>query len=206
MNRREIIKAGLFSIGGAGLAPALIRPAAAQADAGWSTLFDGTNLENWSPIGTANWKLVDGALVADNGNGLMVSKNDYGDFSLRVEFWIEAKTNSGVYIRCTDPNSVSGKTAYEVNIWDTRPVQKYGTGAIVDIGAVDPMPHAADKWNVYEITAKGDTFNVVLNGQKTVVDAHADKFAKGRIALQHGKGVTDESGIVKFRKIQIKSL
>ena len=206
MNRREIIKAGLFSIGGAGLAPALIRPAAAQADAGWSTLFDGTNLENWSPIGTANWKLVDGALVADNGNGLMVSKNDYGDFSLRVEFWIEAKTNSGVYIRCTDPNSVSGKTAYEVNICDTRPVQKYGTGAIVDIGAVDPMPHAADKWNVYEITAKGDTFNVVLNGQKTVVDAHADKFAKGRIALQHGKGVTDESGIVKFRKVQIKSL
>ena len=206
MNRREIIKAGLFSIGGAGLAPALIRPAAAQADAGWTTLFDGANLDNWSPIGTTNWKLVDGSLVADNGNGFMVSKNDYGDFSLRVEFWIEAKTNSGVFIRCTDPNSVSGKTAYEVNIWDMRPVQKYGTGAIVDIGAVDPMPHAADKWNVYEIMAKGDTFNVVLNGQKTVVDAHADKFAKGRIALQHGKGVTDESGIVKFRKVQIKPL
>ena len=69
MNRREIINAGLFSIGGAGLAPALIRPAAAQADAGWTTLFDGINLDNWSPIGTANWKLVDGALVADNGNG-----------------------------------------------------------------------------------------------------------------------------------------
>jgi hypothetical protein len=136
----------------------------------------------------------------------MVSKSDYGDFSLRVEFWIEAKTNSGVFIRCTDSNSVSGKTAYEVNLWDTRPEQKYGTGAIVDIGAVDPMPHAADKWNVYEIMAKGNTFNVALNGQKTVVDAHADKFAKGRIALQHGKGVTDESGIVKFRKVQIKAL
>jgi hypothetical protein len=206
MNRREIIKAGLFSIGGAALAPALIRPAAAQADAGWTTLFDGTNLDNWSPIGTANWKLADGALVADNGNGFMVSKSDYGDFSLRVEFWIEAKTNSGVFIRCTDPNSVSGKTAYEVNLWDTRPEPKYGTGAIVDVGAVDPMPHAADKWNLFEIMAKGDTFNVTLNGQKTVVDAHSDKFAKGRIALQHGKGVTDESGIVKFRKVQIKAL
>ncbi len=136
----------------------------------------------------------------------MVSKNDYGDFDLRVEFWIEAKTNSGVFIRCTDPTSISGKTAYEVNIWDTRPVQKYGTGAIVDIAAVDPMPTAGGKWNVYEIIAKGDTFNVILNGQKTVNDAKSDKFAKGRIALQHGKGATDESGIVKFRKVEIKPL
>jgi hypothetical protein len=206
MKRRDVLKAGLFSIGTASLGLTRIGSAAAQADAGWTTLFDGTNLDNWSPIGTANWKLVDGALVADNGNGFMVSKNDYGDFSLRAEFWIEAKTNSGIFIRCTDPNSVSGKTSYEVNIWDTRPEQKYGTGAIVDVGAVDPMPHAADKWNVYEITAKGDTFNVALNGQKTVVDAHSDKFAKGRIALQHGKGVTDESGIVKFRKVQIKAI
>ena len=206
MKRRDLLKAGLFSIGSAGLALARVNSAAAQADAGWTTLFDGTDLDNWSPIGTANWKLADSALVADNGNGFMVSKNDYGDFSLRVEFWIEAKTNSGVFIRCTDPNSVTGKTAYEVNIWDTRPDPKYGTGAIVDVGAVDPMPHAADKWNVYEIMGKGDTFNVTLNGEKTVVNAHSDKFAKGRIALQHGKGVTDESGIVKFRKVQIKAL
>jgi hypothetical protein len=206
MKRRDVLKAGLFSIGGAGLALAGVNIAAAQADAGWVTLFDGSNLDNWSSIGTANWKLADGALVADNGNGCMVSKADYGDFSLRAEFWVEAKTNSGVFIRCTDPNEVSSKTAYEVNIWDTRPETNYGTGAIVGIGAVDPMPHAADKWNVYEITAKGDTFTVVLNGQKTVDGAKSDKFAKGRIALQHAKGLTDESGIAKFRKLQIKML
>ncbi len=206
MKRRDVLKAGLFSIGTAALALARIGAAAAQADAGWVTLLDGSNLDNWSPIGTANWKLADGALVADNGNGFMVSKSDYGDFSLRVEFWVEAKTNSGVFIRCTNPNEVTGNTSYEVNIWDTRPEQKYGTGAIVGLGAVDPMPHAADKWNVYEITAKGDTFTVVLNGQKTVDGAKSDKFAKGRIALQHGKGATDESGIVKFRKVQIKTL
>lgn len=206
MKRRDMLKAGLFSMGSAGLALTRINGATAQADAGWTTLFDGTNLDNWSPIGAANWKLVDGALVADNGNGYMVSKNDYSDFSLRVEFWIEAKTNSGVFIRCTDPNSVSSKTAYEVNIWDTRPDQKYGTAAITGVSAVDPMPHAADKWSVFEIMAKGDTLNVALNGQKTVVDAHSDKFTKGRIALQHAKGVIDESGIVKFRKVQIKAL
>jgi hypothetical protein len=182
------------------------RQAVAQANAGWVTLFDGKTMNNWNQIGTANWKVEDGALVADNGNGFLVSKDVYTDFELRVEFWIEDKTNSGVFIRCTDPNSVTGKTAYEVNIWDTRPEPKYGTGAIVDVAAVDPMPHAGGKWNVYEITAKGNTFTVVLNGQKTVDGAKAEKFATGRIALQHGKGVSDESGVVKFRKVEIKPL
>ena len=108
--------------------------------------------------------------------------------------------------RCTNPNSVSGKTSYEVNLWDARPEQKYGTGAIVDVAAVDPMPHAGGKWNVYEITAQGNSFTVALNGQKTVDNATDAKFASGRIALQHGKGATDESGVVKFRKVEIKPL
>jgi Domain of Unknown Function (DUF1080) len=181
--------------------------AAAENHSGWVVLFDGNNLDNWSPIGTANWKLdEDGIVMADSGNGFLVSKNSYKDFELRVEFWLEPRTNSGVFIRCTDPNSVSGKTSYEVNIWDTRPVQKYGTGAIVDVAAVDPMPHAGGKWNVYDITAKGDTFTVILNGQKTVDGAKADKFAAGRIALQHGMGASDDKGVVKFRKVEIKPL
>jgi hypothetical protein len=196
----------ILVISGFGLIAHTVNEAVAQSSSGWTTLFDGKDLSNWNPIGTANWKLEEDGVVADNGNGFLVSKEDYTDFDLKVEFWMEAKTNSGVFIRCTDPNSVTGKTAYEVNLWDTRPEEKYGTGAIVDVAAVDPMPHAAGQWNVYEIIAKGDTFTVILNGQKTVDGAHASKFAKGRIALQHGKGVTDETGIVKFRKVEIKPL
>jgi hypothetical protein len=206
MKRWSIIVAAAFVIAASCLVARHGNEAAAQGNSGWITLFDGETLNNWNRIGTANWRLEDGAMVADSGNGFLVSKSDYADFDLRVEFWIEAKTNSGVFIRCTDPTSVTGKTAYEVNIWDTRPEQKYGTGAIVDVGAVDPMPHAAGRWNVYEIIAKGDTFTVILNGQKTVDGAKSEKFAKGRIALQHGKGVTDETGIVKFRKVEIKPL
>jgi hypothetical protein len=206
MKRWLAIIAALSAIAAFGVMRAQFDGATAQADAGWVTLFDGKSLDNWTPIGTANWKLEDGAVVADNGNGFLVSKNDYGDFDLRVEFFMEEKTNSGVFIRCTDPNSVSGKTSYEVNLWDTRPDPSYGTGAIVEVAKVDPMPHAAGKWSTYEIIAKGNTFTVILNGQKTVSDAHSDKFAKGRIALQHGKGVTDESGVVKFRKVEIKPL
>ncbi|HZL61016.1 MAG TPA: DUF1080 domain-containing protein, partial [Pseudolabrys sp.] len=89
--------------------------------AGWVTLFDGKNLDNWNQIGTANWKLEDGAAVADKGNGFLVSKNSYSDFQLRAEFWIDDVANSGIFIRCTDPEKVGSKTAYEVNIWDARP-------------------------------------------------------------------------------------
>ena len=99
-----------------------------------------------------------------------------------------------------------------MNIWDARPDPSYGTGAIVNVAKVDPMPHAAGKWNTYEITAKGSSFTVVLNGQKTVDGAQDSKFAKGRIALQHGLGVKDangvpnDKGVVKFRKVEIKAL
>jgi hypothetical protein len=185
---------------------------ASSQGAGWVTLLEGKSLDGWDQIGDANWRVADGAIVADKGNGFLVSKNAYGDFELRVEFWVEDDTNSGIFIRCTDSAKVTADNAYEVNIWDKRPDPSYGTGAIVNIAKVDPMPKAAGKWNVYEITAKGDTFIVMLNGQKTVDGAKDAKHASGRIALQHGlgnkddKGVANDKGIVKFRKVEIKPL
>jgi Domain of Unknown Function (DUF1080) len=184
----------------------------ASADAGWITLFDGKNLDNFDKIGNANWRIEDGAVVADKGNGFLVSKKAYTDYQIRAEFWVDSDVNSGIFIRCTDPDKIGSASAYEVNIWDARPDPTYGTGAIVNVGKVDPMPKAAGKWNVYEITAKGSTFTVTLNGQKTVDGAQDAKFATGRIALQHGlglkddKGVESDKGLVKFRKVEIKPL
>ena len=181
--------------------------AVGQADAGWVALFDGKNLDNWNRIGDANWRIEDGAIVADKGKGFLVSKNSYADFQIRAEFWVSDDANSGVFIRCTDPNDVTGKTAYEVNIFDQRPEAEYGTGAIPGVAKVVPMPKAGGKWNVYEIMAKGSKFTVILNGQKTVDGATDSKFVSGRIALQHFPGVADnDKGVVKFRKVEIKPL
>jgi hypothetical protein len=136
----------------------------------------------------------------------LVSKSSYGDFELRAEFWADEDANSGIFIRCTNPEKVGSDTAYEVNIFDKRPEPAYGTGAIVNVAKVDPMPKAADKWNVYEITARGPEFTVVLNGQKTVDRVKNDKFANGRVALQYGAGVVKDKGVVKFRKVEIRPL
>ena len=174
-----------------------------QGDAGWVTLLDGSNpktLDNWNRIGDANWRAEDGAIVADKGKGgHLVSKNSYKDFQIRAEFWTDEEANSGIFIRCDQRDKIDSKICYEVNIFDKRPDPTYGTGAIVDVAKVDPMPKAAGKWNTYEITAQGPHFIVVLNGQKTA-DAQDSKHASGPIALQYG------SGVVKFRKVQIKPL
>jgi Domain of Unknown Function (DUF1080) len=206
MKRRSAI--ALFALGFA----ALSYSPQASSESGWVSLFDGKSMDNFNKIGDANWRIEDGMIVADRGNGFLITKNEYTDYEIKAEFWVEPDSNSGVFIRCTDPNKVGADNCYEVNIWDARPDPSYGTGAIVNVAKVDPMPYAAGKWNTYDITAKGSTFTVVLNGQKTVDGAQDAKLASGRVALQHGLGVKDangvanDKGIVKFRKVEIKPL
>ena len=177
--------------------------AASGESDGWITLLNSTNKGEWSEVGKANWDMKDGALVADKLDGkdlsYLVSKNSYKDFEIRAEFWVDDAANSGIFIRCDQSDKIDSKICYEVNIFDKRPDLTYGTGAIVDVAKVDPMPKAAGKWNTYEITAKGPHLTVVLNGQKTA-DVDDSKHLSGPFALQYG------SGVVKFRKVQIKPL
>jgi len=170
-----------------------------QAKVGMMTLFDGKNLNNWNPIGNANWRLMDKVVQADKGTGFLVSKNSYKDFEIKAEFWVDEEANSGIFLRCSDPKNVTAMNAYEVNIFDKRPDPTYGTGAIVDVAKPLTMIKAAGRWNTYDITAKGSHFTVILNGTKTV-DVDDTKHAEGPVALQYG------AGVVKFRKVQIKPL
>ncbi len=167
--------------------------------AGWVTLLDGTNLNGWTGIGNANWRLSEGNAQAELGTGFLVSKASYKDFQLYAEFWVDDVANSGIFIRCADPKVITADNSYEVNIFDTRPDPSYGTGAIVNFAKIANMPKAGGRWNTYEITAKGSQFTVVLNGQPTV-QLTDSKFANGPIALQAA------GGVVKFRKVMIKAL
>jgi hypothetical protein len=164
---------------------------------GWTTLIDGEKgMENFNRVGTTNWAVVDGVLQADKRTSKTPA---YLDFEIRVEFWASHDANSGIFMRCQNPNVITDKSCYEANIFDQRKDPTYGTGAIVHLAAVSPMPKAGGKWNTYEITVKGDHLVLVLNGVKTVELRHS-AFASGPIALQHG------SGVIKFRKVQIKPL
>jgi hypothetical protein len=182
----------------AGLAAALATPAWARAKA--KALFNRRNLDGWTRLGDANWSVEGGVLSADRGAiSFLVSDEAFADFDLAAEFWVSAEANSGIFIRCTDPRQVTAANAYEVNIFDTRPDPTYGTGAIVNVAKVDPMPKAGGRWNRMRIIARGDRFTVVLNGRTTVRDAHDGAHREGRIALQSG------AGVVKFRKVEIRA-
>jgi len=204
MKRLSVIIAGLlvigFSVFGCSLMPG-------QSDAGWTTLVDGTaGLDNWNRIGDANWRAEGGAIVADKGKGgFLVTKNSYKDFQIRAEFWADHNTNSGIWIRLTDLQKFTTKNSYEVNIYDQRPEPKYGTGAIVDVATVSPMPKAGGKWNVYEITARGSQITVVLNGQQTV-EVRDAQLPQGPFALQFGNHGKEPGGAIKWRKVQIRPL
>lgn len=160
------------------------------------TLFDGKSLDGWRKVGDANWHIVDNYVEANSGTGFLVTSGAYGNFHLTAEFWTDADANSGIFLRCSDPNKIGADNAYEVNIFDKRPDPKYRTGAIVNVAS--PLAHidAAGKWNTFEITAEGSHLVVRLNGTLTV-DAMDSKFASGPIALQYG------AGLVRFRNVKI---
>jgi len=203
MTRRSTFAFVFALLGLAGVA--LSTPSLAQTG-GWVVLFDGKTLDHWTPIGDANWRLADGAVVADQGEGFLVSKESYANFEIHAEFWVSDDANSGIFIRCEDPKSVTGKTAYEVNIFDQRPDPSYATGAIVGVAKSATVIKAGGKWNTYDIVARGDHFTITINGVKTVADGVDATHKAGHIALQYGKGVPGSKGVVKFRKVEIKTL
>jgi hypothetical protein len=170
----------------------------------WVSLFDGNTIgDNWTRVGETNWRIEDKAIVADKRTSktpaYLVSRHHYRDFEMRVEFWASHDANSGIFMRCANPAVITDKDCYEANIFDQRPDPSYGTGAIVHVATVAPMPKAGGKWNTFVITFQGPRLIVVMNGV-TTVDVQDNKLLSGPVALQHG------AGVIKFRKVEIRDL
>jgi hypothetical protein len=203
----------LSTITAALLAAALTLFGCAHMDGGgaWTTLVDGEKgLENFNRIGDANWRAEGGAIVADKGKGgHLVSKKSYKNFQIRAEFWADRNTNSGIFIRASDPQKIDGGNAYEANIYDQRPGQEYATGGMPNFGRI-PVPNppeykAGGKWNTYVITAKDTHLIVELNGIQTV-NLYDSKYASGPFSLQFGNLGKQPGGAIKWRKVQVREL
>lgn len=186
-------------------AAAALAGCAGSGSSGWQTLVDnGKGLENFDRFRVANWQVKDDAIFADSGGkepAYLVTRRSYSDFEIRVEFWASHDANSGIFVRCQDPKNIGDENCYEANIFDQRPDPSQGTGGIVKVASLQtPYPQAGGKWNVMEMTARGDRLTVVFNGQQTVDVIAKRNHHSGPIALQWGRGV------IKFRKVQIREL
>ena len=184
-----LLVAGFFAVHSQGVS--------AQED--FTTLFDGSNLDAFNPIGDANWEIVGDVVQADSGSGFLVTKESYSDFHLTLDFWVDEPANSGIFVRCADATSVNDRNSYEVNIYDTRADQTYRTGGIVHIAAPSSVVMTGGRWNSYDIRVEGSRILVTLNGLH-MVDVEDTQFADGPIALQYGLGV------VKFRNVRVREL
>jgi hypothetical protein len=123
-------------------------------------------------------------------------------------------SDSGIYVR--------GSSRHQVNIW-CWPI---GSGEMYGVrmdrstppdlrAAVTPRTQAdkpVGQWNTFEITVRGKTVTVVLNGKTVIPGANLpDLPARGPVVLQHHGGKRDGKwtsppSLVQFRNIMIKEL
>jgi hypothetical protein len=189
----------LWLVDAAGPKPNSLSPA--ESADGWTLLFDGQALAGWAPRGDARWSVDQGVIVCKpgTGGGFLSTIQEYADFQLHVEFWIDGTANSGVFLRCPTTGEIAATNAYEVNIYD--PHEKWPTGSINEVARTRETQKTAGQWNTYDLTADGDHLVVKLNG-KITVDVRDGQRARGTIALQNLKG----DGEVRFRNIKLKPL
>ena len=171
-----------------------------EAIEGWKLLFDGKSLNGWEIHGAANWLVKDAALACPaNAASWLGTVDTYSDFRLRLEFRVPEKANSGVFLR-SQKDSHPASSGYELQIWDYR-TGGFNTGSLVNAIEATPNKIVPDQWNLFEVTAQGDHFLIVHNGQ-LVLDGHDSKHASGVIGLQ----CNADHNPVEFRNIRLLPL
>lgn len=211
------------------------------AEPAWEVIFDGTSFDNLKGYLTDEvseyWKLEDGAMVfyppkeRKKGEAYnIVTKEEYTDFVLSLEWRIAEAGNSGIFWGVHEDPSLNEayQTGPEIQVLDNdkHPDGKNGTthqaGALYDMVAPsEDVTKPVGEWNLCKITIdhKTNTGIVVLNDVEIVNFSvnnpewsemvskskfadweHFGKYTTGKIGLQ------DHGDVVAFRNIKIKQL
>lgn len=181
---------------------------------GFELLFNGKDLTGWEhngPPGT--FHVENGEIVGRRRRGSaywLSTKEQFGDFELRLQYMIEPRGNSGIFIRAPHEGRTS-REGMEIQIVDdagsSGPPTKGSTGAIYSV--VPPKRIAsrpAGQWNDLWIRCEGDRVTVILNGQ-VVNDVNMNDYPQLRNRPRRGYiGLSAHTGVVRFRNIRIKRL
>jgi hypothetical protein len=226
------IAAFAITMGSARAAEAAAAAHAQEGDSapGWRPLFDGRNADafrGWiSGVLPAGWHVTDGMLTKDGNVEDLLTREQYGNFELELEWKIGKDGNSGVLYRGTreydhlywsapeyqlldDANAADGRSPL------TSTASAYGLYP-APRGVVKPF----GEWNATRIVIKGMHVEHWLNGQKVVTydlgsadwqaKVAASKFSKypnyglakrGFIGIQG-----DHPGTLALRRIRIREL
>lgn len=207
----------------------------------WEVLFDGTSLDQWKEFKTDGvsdaWKIDGDALVytppaegEENQNHDLVTRQEYTNFVLSLDWKISEAGNSGVFWGVSEDEKFGTgyQTGPEIQILDNdkHPDAKAGTthqaGALYDmVSPAKDVTNPVGEWNTMVITVDHNAHvgSVTLNGTVMVTFPVANeewdamvarskfagwdgfgKYTTGKIGLQ------DHHNVVAFRNIKIKQL
>lgn len=201
---------------------------------GWVSLLDGTTTSGWHSYGKGKagdrWKVADGTIYLDTAvkeGGDLVTDAEYDNFSLKLEWKIAPKGNSGIIFYTNEDTSqykATYNTGLEMQVLDNDghpdgKITKHRAGDLYDlISCSKETVKAVGEWNEVEIMSKDGKLDFFLNGTNVVSTMLWDEnwkksvagskfktmtgfgtFKKGRIALQ------DHGDMVWYRNIKIKA-
>jgi len=204
----------------------------AERAAGWILLFDGTTTSGWrnyrADTLSAGWQAVDGALTRVRRGGDIVTREQFTNFELVLEWRLSPEGpagNSGIFYRASEEPPVIYMGAAEVQILDNA---RHGDGRseLTSAGAnyaLHGVPHSAARpvgeWNTVRIVANGNHVEQWFNGAKVVEFEIDSPDWKARVAASKFKdwplyaragtghiGLQEHGSVVAFRNIKIRRL
>jgi len=196
---------------------------------GFTSLFDGRTTSGWRGFRMdtvpSGWQVIDGGLTRVASGADLISRQQYANFELRLEWNISEGGNSGIMYRVTEAGQNTYETGPEMQVLDDAR-HADGKSRLTSAGAcygMYPSPagivRPPGQWNEVRIIVNGNHVEHWLNGTKVVEyelnspdwesRMNASKFKqwpgygrapKGYIALQ------DHGDRVAYRHIRIKVL
>jgi len=182
-------------------APSLKRPAPPM----WGdpiTLFNGTSLDGWEPIGGRDneWRASGGVLTNARSGANLRTTQTFDDFKLQLEFRVPDGANSGVYLR--------GR--YELQVDDAagrEPSSHHLGGVYGFLAPSENVARAAGEWQSMEVTLVGRMLTYVLNGTTVICNREIPGITGGALDSAEGEPgplmLQGDHGPVEYRNIVI---
>jgi hypothetical protein len=197
--------------------------------AGWRLLFDGKSLDAWRAYGAdtmpSGWQVVDGLMTRVSRAADIITKEQFGDFELVLDWKVGPGGNSGIFYRAVEGLEWIYHGAPEYQLLDD-PNHRDGRDPKTSAGAaygLYEVPRGivkpAGEWNTARIVAKGPHVEHWLNGQKTadymqgspewaaiVATTKFNSWPAYGKAMRGHIGLQEHGGRIEFRNIRIREL
>ena len=192
---------------------------------GWKLLFDGKNpSEHWRGYRKEGfpekWAVEEGALTCQRG-GDIVTREQFENFELSIEWKISPGGNSGIMFRVQETDKAPWHTGPEIQILDNvggKDPNKAGWMYALYPATVDTTKPAGE-WNHFRLTTQNGKCEHWMNGEKYVEytigsEDWNSKVAKSKFVNFPGFGKTakghiclqDHGNLVWYRSLKIRPL